>query len=173
MDVFREVDRDGTGFLDMQNIKEMTIRLGQPLPDDRVKEIFDRMDKNKDGKVEAEEFMEWFSAEETKEGIKNYFHQKTLQIFKEIDTDMSGFLDVQELEDIAIRIGANLPKKRLQKIFKEMDKNKDGKIEVDEFIAWMDKDMDDTGFRRMLSGQMGLGGTGWLNKKGGGGSFLG
>ena len=43
----------------------MAIRLGQPLPDDRIDSIFATMDKNKDGRVQADEFMEWFGKEET------------------------------------------------------------------------------------------------------------
>lgn len=173
MDIFREIDRDGSGFLDVQEIKEMALRLGQPLPDDRIKDIFQDMDKNGDGKIQADEFMEWFSAEETKQGIKNYFHQKTLQIFKEIDADNSGYLDEQELTDISLQLGQNFPKKKIKAIFNEMDINKNGRVEIEEFIAWMDKENDETGFRRMLSATMGLGGTGWLDKKQSGGSFLG
>ena len=43
----------------------MAIRLGQPLPDDRIDAIFAAMDKNKDGRIQADEFMEWFEKEET------------------------------------------------------------------------------------------------------------
>jgi len=173
MDVFREIDADGSGFLDVQEIKEMAIRLGQPLPDDRVKSIFDSMDKNGDGKVNAEEFMEWFEAEETKAGIRSYFHRKTLQIFDEIDTDMSGYIDRRELADVTVRLGQEFSEKKIDEIFEEMDANGDGRIQLDEFVAWMDKETDDTGFRRMLSASLGLGGTGWLHDKQGGGAFLG
>ncbi|KAL9184707.1 LOW QUALITY PROTEIN: hypothetical protein ACHAXT_012677 [Thalassiosira profunda] len=175
MDVFREIDRDGSGFLDEQEVKEMTIRLGQPLSDERVKSIFNSMDTNKDGKVEAKEFLEWFTKEETKEGIKSYFHNKTLQIFKEIDTKKKGYLDEEELGDIAVRLGQSYTRRQIKDIFDEMDKDKNGRVEIDEFIAWMDKKnaKDDSGFREMLSAALGLGGTGWLRRKGGGGSFLG
>lgn len=173
MDVFREIDVDGSGFIDITEVKDMAIRLGQPLPEDRAKSIFDNMDKNRDGKVSAEEFMQWYSNEETKEGIKSYFHQKILKLFKEIDTDGSGYLDEQEIEEVSNRIGHHLSKKEIKQIVKSMDTNKDGKIEVQEFIAWMDKETDETGFRKMLSGSMGLGGNVWLDKKTGGGSFLG
>mmetsp|Transcript_31249 Transcript_31249/g.57950 ORF Transcript_31249/g.57950 Transcript_31249/m.57950 type:complete len:907 (+) Transcript_31249:25-2745(+) len=173
MDVFKEIDVDGSGFLDMQEVKEMAIRLGQPLPEDRVQSIFNEMDKNKDGKIQAEEFMEWFNAEESKEGIKSYFHKKTRLIFNEIDTDMSGFIDEGELGDVCVRLGQKLPAKKIKTIFKEMDANNDGKIQLDEFTAWMDKETDHTEFRKMLSSSLGLGGTSWLDKSQSGGSFLG
>lgn len=173
MDVFREFDTDGSGYLDMQEVKEMAIRLGTPLPDDRVKEIFDQMDKNKDGKVQSDEFMEWFNDETTKAGIKSYYHQKTKKIFKEIDTDRSGFIDEQELRDVTVRLGQEFDEKKVKAIFKDMDANKDGKIQLHEFMAWMDKETDDTGLRKMLSTSLGLGGSSWLENRKGGGSFLG
>lgn len=172
MDVFKEIDTDGSGFLDIQEIKEIAFRLGQSLDDDRLKTVFDSMDKNKDGKIQAEEFMEWFNNEETNEGSKSFFHQKTLQIFKEIDTDNSGFLDEQELVDVSNRLGQKFSQKQIHVIFNEMDSNKDGKIQIGEFIAWMDKKSDKTSFGKMLSTAMGLGGSEWLDKKQSG-SFLG
>lgn len=172
MDIFKEIDTDGSGFLDKQEIKEMAIRLGQPLPDDRIDSIFATMDKNKDGRVQADEFMEWFGKEETMAGMKAYFHKKTLQIFEEIDIDGSNDIDEQELMDISLRLGQGFDKKTIKKIFKEMDTNRDGKIQIEEFIAWMDKENDETGFRKMLASSLGLGGTGWLDQKSGS-SFLG
>jgi len=171
MDVFREIDTDGSGFLDMQEIKEMTIRLGQPLPDDRIKEIFNDMDTNKDGKVEAKEFIKWFNNEDTKEGLKSYFHQKTVHIFNEIDSTNSGYLDEQDLRNVSRRFGQKFADEKIKSIFKEMDTNKDGKVKFGEFVAWMGKETDDSGFRTMLSAKLGLGGTGWLQQQGGG--FLG
>lgn len=104
--------------------------------------------------------------------MKAYFHKKTLQIFEEIDIDGSNDIDEQELMDISLRLGQGFDKKTIKKIFKEMDTNHDGKIQIEEFIAWMDKENDETGFRKMLASSLGLGGTGWLNQKSGS-SFLG
>ncbi|KAL3809231.1 hypothetical protein ACHAXA_005279 [Cyclostephanos tholiformis] len=170
-DIFREMDRDRSGRISIKEIKDFAQRLGQPLEEERVKAIFESMDKDRDGKVNAEDFMEWFSNDETKKGIRDYFRQKTIQIFKEIDIDNTGYLDERKIKDISIQLGHHLPDKKIKAIFKEMDVNKSGKVDVEHFIAWMDKDIDKTGFRKMLSASMGLGGTGWLDSKAG--SFLG
>lgn len=135
--------------------------------------IFASMDKNGDGKVQAEEFMEWFSTAETNEGIKSFFHQKTMQIFKEIDTDNSGYIDEQELVDVSVRLGQKFSQAEINAIFNEMDTNKNGKVEIKEFIQWMDKDASKSGFGKMLSSTLSLGGSAWLDQKESGGSFLG
>ncbi len=173
-DIFREMDRDGSGYLDIKEIKQYAARLGQPLEEDRVRAIFESMDKNGAGKVNADEFIQWFSNDETRKGVKAYFRQKTIQIFKEIDIDNSGYLDERKIKDISIQIGHHLPDKKIKAIFVEMDVDRTGKVDVEHFIAWMEKDIDKTGFRKMLSASMGLGGTGWLDStQSGTGSFLG
>lgn len=173
MDIFREIDVEKSGFSNLQQVKEILSRLGQPHDEGHIKTIFIAMDRNRDGKVDEKEFMEWFSNDETREGIKSCFYQKVTHVFNEIDIDNSGYLTEQELKDISIQLGQELSTKKIKAIFKEMDANKNGKIELDEFIAWMDKEYDETGFRKMLSASMGLGGTRWLDKKHSGGSFLG
>jgi len=168
VDIFNEVDRDGSGFLDLQEVKEMADRLGQSLSANEVQYIFEAMDTDSDGKVTPEEFAKWLSSQETMEGLKTYFHNKSLQIFSDIDTDKSGYIDKKELKDISERLG----QKDLdtEKVFKEMDMDSDGKVSKEEFIAWMDTH-DGTGFHKMLTSKMGLGGTGWLEQKDS--SFLG
>ena len=171
LDIFGDIDTDKSGFLNVQQVKEVSSRLGQPHDEGYIKTMFTAMDKNRDGKVDEKEFVEWFTNDRV--GSKSYFHQKVTQIFNEIDIDNSGYLTEQELKDISIQLGQELSTQKIKVIFKEMDSNKNGKIEIDEFIAWMDKEHDTTGFRKMLSVSMGLGGTRWLDKKHSGGSFLG
>lgn len=168
MDIFNEVDRDGSGFLDIEEVKQIAERLGQPLSAKDVKSIFEAMDTDNDGKVTPEEFGVWISAQETKEGIRSYFQNTASLIFKDIDTDKSGFIDEKELRDVAVRLGQKDMDTMM--VFKEMDTDNDGKISKDEFIAWMNTH-DGTGFHKMLTSKIGLGGTGWLEQKDS--SFLG
>jgi len=168
MDVFNEIDMDGSGFLDPQEVKEMAERLGQSLSVNAVQSIFEAMDTDGDGKITPEEFAKWFSSTETKEGIKDFLNKTTLQIFSDIDTDKSGFIDEEELKDVSARLGQK--DMDTKKAFKEMDTDNDGKISKDEFIAWMNTH-DDTDFHKMLTSKIGLGGTGWLEQKDS--SFLG
>lgn len=171
MDVFDEVDQEKSGYLGIVQVKEIAKRLGRPLPDGEIRAIFDSMDTNRDGKIDAREFLEWFEAEETKEGIKSYFHQKTMEIFKEIDIKRTGYLDREEIKEATIRLGETFSDEKVDKIFAEMDINRDGKIQLNEFTKWMSESHDETGFRKLLSANLGLGGTGWLKQKSGG--FLG
>ena len=60
-DIFQELDTDGSGFIERDEMREMltlmAVQLGQPEPDDEEldKEI-DKIDENGDGMIDPEEF---------------------------------------------------------------------------------------------------------------------
>ena len=99
-------------------------------------------------------------------------NQDVRSLFDEIDTDGSGFLDMQEIKEMSLRLGRPMSDEDVNAVFTEMDVNKNGKIEVDEFIVWMENSADLTGFRSTLTEANRLGGDEWLNKRGAS-SFLG
>jgi len=61
MDIFRAIDTDGSGFLDANEIREMSIRLGFPLTDQQMKKAFEEMDQDHNGRVTTEEFIAWWN----------------------------------------------------------------------------------------------------------------
>jgi len=101
-------------------------------------------------------------------------HEDAMDVFRDIDTDGSGFLDQQEIKDMATRLGRPLSEEQLKSLFDTMDKDRNGRIDVEEFIDWYN-DGAETIFKGGLQRKMTVGGEKWLTtrKKGGGGSFLG
>ena len=99
-------------------------------------------------------------------------HEDAMDIFKEIDTDGSGFLDQQEIKEMASRLGQPLSDDKLAALFRTMDKDKNGRIDMSEFVDWYNNDVE-SNFRATLSKEMGLGGKQYLDTKQSGGSFLG
>eukprot|EP00941_MAST-03F_sp_MAST-3F-sp1_P003394 g3394.t1 len=61
-------------------------------------------------------------------------------LFQELDVDNSGFLDKSEVKNLAMQMGDKLTTmlshSKLDKAFKEMDPDGDGKVSLEEFIAW-------------------------------------
>jgi Ca2+-binding EF-hand superfamily protein len=49
-------DVDGSGTIDMEELKELVTKLEYTMTDDAIKEIFDREDANADGELSKEEF---------------------------------------------------------------------------------------------------------------------
>jgi len=61
MDIFKAIDTDGSGYLDTNEVREISIRLGFPLSDTQMKEAFEEMDADHNGKVTTEEFIAWWN----------------------------------------------------------------------------------------------------------------
>ena len=53
-------DRDQSGWIDATELKIMVEDLGEPVSDLEVQRLVKKLDKNNDGTIGFEEFMEWF-----------------------------------------------------------------------------------------------------------------
>eukprot|EP00826_Nyctotherus_ovalis_P056853 TRINITY_DN7755_c0_g1_i1.p1 TRINITY_DN7755_c0_g1~~TRINITY_DN7755_c0_g1_i1.p1 ORF type:complete len:541 (-),score=156.71 TRINITY_DN7755_c0_g1_i1:176-1798(-) len=56
--------------------------------------------------------------------------------FKNYDKNNNGFIELGELQALAKNLGTELTTEEAKKMIKTMDVNKDGKISLDELIAW-------------------------------------
>jgi len=54
-------------------------------------------------------------------------------VFKSFDTDGDGHITTKELGDALKRLGITVSEAKLKSLIDEVDKNKNGKIEFDEF----------------------------------------
>lgn len=60
------------------------------------------------------------------------------EVFKIFDKDNDGFITNEEVGGLLRSLGRNPTEEEIQKLIKETDKNGNGKIEIDEFIAFME-----------------------------------
>jgi calmodulin len=56
MSVFREIDEKGLGYISSDDLRQILNHLGEPLSEQEVEEIISEIDKNKDGKIDFDEF---------------------------------------------------------------------------------------------------------------------
>lgn len=59
-----------------------------------------------------------------------------LQAFNQFDADGSGEIDKDELAQLSAQLGAPLNDKQLKEALVDLDLNKDGVIDYDEFCRW-------------------------------------
>lgn len=59
-------------------------------------------------------------------------------LFAKIDVDGSGFLDIDEINQVFIGAGLPLSARHLKKVLTEMDTDGDERVAPDEFYAWME-----------------------------------
>jgi calcium-binding protein CML len=58
-------------------------------------------------------------------------------MFKEFDLDSNGYIDKEELKKGTKSLGLNFDDATIEQMLQDADKNKDGKIQLDEFISIM------------------------------------
>eukprot|EP00747_Dinoflagellata_sp_TGD_P186495 gnl/TRDRNA2_/TRDRNA2_43539_c0_seq1.p1 gnl/TRDRNA2_/TRDRNA2_43539_c0~~gnl/TRDRNA2_/TRDRNA2_43539_c0_seq1.p1 ORF type:complete len:620 (-),score=146.94 gnl/TRDRNA2_/TRDRNA2_43539_c0_seq1:79-1938(-) len=59
---------------------------------------------------------------------------KLMEVFTEIDTDHSGALDAEEIQAALTKLGLHADDAKIQKLLTEEDTNKDGELQLKEFI---------------------------------------
>ena len=95
---FAEFDADNSGFLTAEELQAALAKAGQSVSTEECSVVFQKMDKNQDGKVSLDEFAEALAAaqsvNEPKGGPPSMLARKC---FAEFDTDNSGFIDLDEV----------------------------------------------------------------------------
>lgn len=105
------------------------------LKDDEIKilkDIFNTLDKNKDGTLTLEEIREGIKLNEIGVGKLGDKNINVEELFKSIDTDKSGVINYTEFIASTIDQKIYLKEEKLYEAFKTFDKDNSGKISIDE-----------------------------------------
>ena len=171
--MFKEVDVDGNGLLDPEELKQLTSKLGLDLTEDQVTKVMAEIDADGSGEVDFEEFFDWYVDQKDKkgglldsagEGLKGFFtgmssatntptkeqrrielHEEARAVFDSIDQDGNGELDLQELKELAEALGVKLDDASAQEAMATMDADGSGEVDFDEFIEWFVENKDKKG----------------------------
>lgn len=57
--LYRVFDRDGNGYISVEELRYVVTSFGERLTDEEAEELIAMFDKNKDGRLEYEEFVTW------------------------------------------------------------------------------------------------------------------
>lgn len=64
---FEKFDKDGNGYIDLQELGQLQADLGQPLEPEKLEAAMKELDLNGDGVIDKEEFSRWYFT-----GMKSY-----------------------------------------------------------------------------------------------------
>eukprot|EP00800_Vazella_pourtalesii_P006789 TRINITY_DN18917_c0_g1_i1.p1 TRINITY_DN18917_c0_g1~~TRINITY_DN18917_c0_g1_i1.p1 ORF type:complete len:155 (-),score=49.25 TRINITY_DN18917_c0_g1_i1:9-473(-) len=138
-DLFEMMDKDGNGFVTAEEIQYMfTTTLGRSTSKSEMERILKRMDMNKDGKIEYEEFVDYMNQEKVicQDNVSE--EEKLARMFKIFDKDGSGSIDHTELQAILSMTGESIDDEEVALIMEEVDKDKNGSIDFEEFKQMME-----------------------------------
>ncbi|KAL0422634.1 UNVERIFIED_CONTAM: Calmodulin-like protein 30 [Sesamum latifolium] len=101
---------------------------------EELKQVFNKFDANKDGKISPEEYKAILKAL----GKGNLLTKEVQKIFEVADLDGDGFIDFSEFVE-AQKKGGGVKTVDLQRAFQAFDKDNDGKITVEEVYELLRK----------------------------------
>ena len=144
-----DVDRNGT--LDEDEVKEVIAEIGIQMTDDELKAFFKQIDTDQSGSVSQEEFARaFFSAALGGSNIMSNIRRAAvamarntgadnlpivLNAWKKYDKDASGALEAHEIACILKDLGMTYNEEEVDWLVTKMDKNGNGMVEFDEFVA--------------------------------------
>ncbi|KAJ6669777.1 hypothetical protein lerEdw1_000326 [Lerista edwardsae] len=138
-DAFELFDTDKDKAIDYHELKAIVAMraLGFDVKKADVLKILKDYDRAGTGKITFDDFNEvvtdWI--------LERDPHQEILKAFKLFDDDDSGKISLRNLRRVARELGENMTEEELRAMIEEFDKDGDGEINQEEFIAIMTGDV--------------------------------
>ncbi|KAK8816179.1 calmodulin [Blastocystis sp. ATCC 50177/Nand II] len=131
---FEVFDKDKDGKISRQELKTIMRSLGQNPSDDDIEEMMLSVDKNQDGQISYDEFMNLISIQiKASEDV-----DEMEEAFAVFDVDKDGYITKSELRQVMNRLGESLTDEQLDAMIREADTDGDGKIDIKDFRSLMD-----------------------------------
>eukprot|EP00039_Didymoeca_costata_P019131 m.336364 g.336364 ORF g.336364 m.336364 type:complete len:167 (+) comp17830_c0_seq1:81-581(+) len=148
--IFNKYDRDNSGEMDMEELKELMYDLGHPLSDKDFENAKKILDLNGDGKLQYSEFKAWWSQEDRFEQLKSAdahedpafseFLEQAVQHFKYFDKDHNGSIDKDEFKHLYDNLMTHkYPLGTMEQAIKAMDSDGNGEIQLTEYCDYLCK----------------------------------
>lgn len=134
IEAFNLFDKDNDHGLDLEELAKVFQAVGQHPTVPVLEDIIQKYDLNKSGRLEREEFENMITTfmkpiEEIELELKD--------AFRVFDRDGDGFIDREELEKVLKKYGEPLKRRQSIELIELMDKDKDGKVDVDDFVKFL------------------------------------
>lgn len=156
LEIWNKFDADRSGFLDVDEVREVLLEMGITMTDPELKTFFDTVDTDKSGTVSQEEFTKsFFSATLGGSNVMSHIRRAAvamarntgvdnlpivLNAWKKYDTDGSGCMDAQEIFHLLQDLNLSTTEEEAEWLVQFMDKNGNGTVEFDEFVALFSED---------------------------------
>ncbi|KAI3875765.1 hypothetical protein MKX03_023688 [Papaver bracteatum] len=136
--MFNNMDTDRSGTITIEELKNGLHRLGSKLTESEIKQLMDAADVDQSGSIDYHEFITATMHRHRLEKEENLY--KAFQYF---DKDGSGFITRDELKHAMSKYGMG-DEETIDEVINEVDIDKDGHIDYEEFVAMMKKGSHET-----------------------------
>ena len=130
-DLFKLYDKDGNGQISTSEIGSLLFSMGREVTPQEITKMIEEIDKDKSGFVDINEFINYM---EPMYKLPIDKIENIVSAFKFFDLDENGYITWDEFRNILTRFGGDFSIDEFEVIFKQIDQNKDGKLDYAEFI---------------------------------------
>jgi len=132
--VFSQVDIDGNGHVDREELKQLFNLLECYISARELEEVFNQLDEDKDGTISQSEFTNWYCRSE--ERILSQVHH----VFDQIDVDKSNSIDKDEVKTLLTMLDPHTTDEDVEIALEDMYKEgRRDEITFEEFSEWYKK----------------------------------
>ena len=131
----------GSRVITEQSLGKAMISAGINWDKRKIKEEMIRLDTDQNGTVDKKEFSDFMLEIMMKDLAEQQDSIRDIRnMFVDADINKDGFLTQDELYNMFNKLGAGVSKDDIVTFMSEVDDNKDGKLDINEFIALMQMD---------------------------------
>ena len=130
--MFQSFDEDGSGTVTIKEFQKGLAKKGTSTTAAEVQQLLNTIDVDASGEIDYQEFIA-----STLSAAKFNSEENIARAFAYFDTDNSGYITVDELKKV---IKENNVDVDATNFLDEVDKNNDGRVDYDEFLAMMTKE---------------------------------
>ncbi|XP_048259366.1 calmodulin-like protein 12 [Haliotis rufescens] len=134
LEAFAVFDKDQNGYISAAELRHVMTNLGERLTDDEVEEMIREADMDGNGLIKYQYQILWCLVVARMSEKQKAEYQEAFDLF---DKDGDGTITTAELGDVIRSLGGEVTESQLADIVKEVDTNKNGKIEFIEFATMM------------------------------------
>ncbi|KAG0497060.1 hypothetical protein HPP92_001751 [Vanilla planifolia] len=131
--MFKNMDTDRSGTITYEELKIGLNKLGSKLSETEVQQLMDAADVDKNGSID---YIEFITATMHRHKLEKDEH--LYKAFQYFDKDGSGYITRDELRQTMTQYGMG-DEATISEIIDDVDTDKDGRINYDEFVAMMRK----------------------------------
>ena len=130
-DLFNRMDADGDGLITPDDLKQAFSDAGYELDDEQADALIARADPDGEGTVNFENFVACIL-------IRGAIRRRLLvllALFRELDTDDTGYITPDNLKEIVAQTEAEITDEQIDNLVAAIDQNDEGQISFKEFVG--------------------------------------
>uniref|UniRef100_H3D6A1 Centrin 4 n=1 Tax=Tetraodon nigroviridis TaxID=99883 RepID=H3D6A1_TETNG len=134
-EAFDLFDADGTGTIDVKDLKVAMRALGFEPKKEEIKQMIADIDKEGSGTIDYVDFLNMMTHKMSEKDSK----EEIMKAFRLFDDDCTGKISFKNLKRVAKELGETLTDEELQEMIDEADRDGDGEVSEQEFLRIMKK----------------------------------